>query len=56
MSPAPVDLTDALDGYDGPVFFDWAHTNELGAELTARAMWDRSLRDQVVALGDGATP
>lgn len=55
MDPAPVDLTDSLDGLDGPIFFDWAHTNELGAATVAQAMWDRSLRDQVDALDATAT-
>ena len=54
MEPPPVDLTDAVDGYEGPIFFDWAHTNELGAELVARAMWDRSLNGVVASLTTGA--
>ena len=50
VKPRPVDLTDVFDSYDGPLFFDWAHTNELGAHLVAKAMWDRSLRREVAAL------
>lgn len=46
--PTPgIDLTDVFDTYDGPVFFDWAHTNEVGAQLVAEAMWDRALRSEV---------
>lgn len=48
--PDAIDLSDALDVYDGPVYFDWAHTNELGAELIAQAMWDRALKDLVGSL------
>lgn len=47
LLPDAIDLSDSLDAYDGPVYFDWAHTNEIGAELIARAMWDRSLKDLV---------
>lgn len=47
IDQTPVDLTDALDTYEGPVFFDWAHTNEVGAQLVAKAMWERSLRAAV---------
>lgn len=50
MDPRPVDLTDAMDSYDGPIFYDWAHTNERGAQMVAQAMWDRSLRDRIAAL------
>jgi len=46
-----VDLTDVFDDHEGPVFFDWAHTNELGARLLAEAMWERRLRDEVEQLG-----
>jgi hypothetical protein len=47
---APIDLLDALDAHDGPVYFDWAHTNERGARLIAEAMWRRGLRDAVAGL------
>lgn len=34
-----VDLRDALVGVDHPTFFDWEHTNELGAAAVASAMY-----------------
>lgn len=46
----PIDLTDVFDEVDDPIFFDWAHTNELGARLLARAMWERGLQEQIRAL------
>lgn len=46
-----VDLTDALDGAPGPIYYDFAHTNEEGARLVAQAMWERSLRAQVEDAG-----
>lgn len=45
-----VDLTDAMDVSDRAIYFDWAHTNELGAQLVAQAMWDRSLRELITDL------
>lgn len=39
----PVDLTAVFDDRTEPIFFDWAHTNELGARIVAEAMWDRSI-------------
>lgn len=36
----PIDLSDALDGLDRPVFFDFNHTNELGARIVAQAMYE----------------
>jgi hypothetical protein len=33
------DLRNALAGVDRPTFFDWEHTNELGAAIVARAMY-----------------
>lgn len=35
----PIDLTHVYDDVDGPVFFDQSHTNELGAEIEAKAMF-----------------
>ncbi len=35
----PTDLRDALAGEDKPTFFDWEHTNELGAAAVATAMY-----------------
>jgi lysophospholipase L1-like esterase len=34
-----VDLGNALDGAQEPVLWDFVHTNELGANLTARALF-----------------
>lgn len=42
-----VDLTDAMNAVDDPIYFDWAHTNELGARLVAEAMWERGLASAV---------
>ena len=50
-----VDLTDAMDGTDEPVYFDYAHTNELGARLVSEAMWERSLRDELRGLASGTS-
>ncbi len=36
----PIDLTDVLDDASGPTFYDTTHTNELGARLTAEAMFE----------------
>lgn len=36
----PVDLTTALDGAEAPVYLDSGHTNELGATLVARALYE----------------
>lgn len=46
----PIDLTDALDEEEAPMFFDWAHTNERGARIVAQAMWDRGLGEAVAQL------
>lgn len=43
----PIDLTHVFDRVSGPVFFDWAHTNEAGAAIMAAALYeslDRALR------------
>jgi lysophospholipase L1-like esterase len=50
-----VDVTDAMDGTDEPVYFDYAHTNELGARLVSEAMWERSLREELRRLASGAS-
>jgi hypothetical protein len=48
--PAGVlDLSDALDGERAPVMYDLAHTNELGARVVARALYQR-LRPELVQL------
>ena len=37
----PVDLTKVLDDVDEPVFFDSSHTNELGARIIGRALYEQ---------------
>lgn len=39
VGPPVINLADALDGVQDAVFFDDVHTNELGAELVARAIY-----------------
>lgn len=50
LDPPAIDLTTAMDTAGGPIYFDWAHTNEAGARLVAAAMWDGSLRQTVAEL------
>ncbi|WP_426574213.1 hypothetical protein [Aquihabitans sp. McL0605] len=45
----PIDLFEALGGVEEPTFFDFEHTNELGASLVAKALYER-LRPQFTAL------
>lgn len=47
-----IDLTRAFDRVTQPVFFDWAHTNEYGATISARAILDH-LWPQLVQLIEG---
>lgn len=35
-----IDITDALADPPGPIYIDAVHTNELGARLSAEAMWE----------------
>ena len=51
---APVqDVSGALDGVDRPVMYDFVHTNELGAKVMARVLYER-LRPQLLELsGEG---
>lgn len=44
-----VDISDALDGVEEPVMYDFHHTNEAGAAAIARALY-AELRPQLVAL------
>ena len=37
----PIDLTKVLDDVDEPVFFDSSHTNELGARIIGRALYEQ---------------
>ena len=46
-----IDLADALDDADVPVYADTVHTNEEGARLVAQAMYEH-LRPQFEALAD----
>ncbi|WP_156656455.1 hypothetical protein [Mycobacterium sp. 852002-51152_SCH6134967] len=39
VAPPAINLADALDGVEEPVFVDNAHTNEFGAELVARIIY-----------------
>ncbi|MFN8019504.1 MAG: SGNH/GDSL hydrolase family protein [Acidimicrobiales bacterium] len=46
--PVVHDLRDLVGSDDPPVFFDMVHTNEVGARMVARAIWDEiapTLRD-----------
>ena len=49
------DLSDALDGVEQPVFYDFVHTNEAGARAVARAMYER-LKPTLLELQAGAAP
>lgn len=44
-----IDLSDALAGVSKPTFFDWEHTNELGASVVADAMY-RDLKGRFLKL------
>jgi hypothetical protein len=46
LAESTVDLSRALDRVDEPVMYDFVHTNELGAKVIARAMYNR-LRPQL---------
>lgn len=52
LAPGVHSLLGALDEVEGPVFFDYAHTNELGARVVAAAMW-AELEDKVRDLVGG---
>ncbi len=41
LHPAVIDVSDALDGVDEPVMYDFGHTNERGAEAVARVLYHR---------------
>jgi len=40
-----IDISDAMDVSDEPIYFDWSHHNELGARLVGDAMY-RHIRDR----------
>lgn len=44
----PIDLSDALAEVDRPTFFDFAHTNELGASVIAEHLFEH-LRPEIAA-------
>jgi lysophospholipase L1-like esterase len=35
-----IDISEALDDAPAPIYIDGLHTNELGAQISARAIWD----------------
>ena len=39
-----IDLSDALDGVDGSMFWDFVHTNEAGARIIAEAIYPHLMR------------
>jgi hypothetical protein len=41
LDPRVADLSDALDGVRAPVMYDFVHTNEQGARVVARALYER---------------
>ena len=46
LRPPTIDLSDAFEGYESDaVYLDGVHTNELGAELVARAMFPHVLEE-----------
>jgi hypothetical protein len=49
LDPAVVDLSDSLNGTRKPVMYDFVHTNELGARVVARALYER-LRPELLRL------
>jgi hypothetical protein len=49
LHPSVVDLGDALDDSTEPLYYDFVHTNERGAELLGQALYDQ-LRPTLVAL------
>ena len=53
---APVqDVSAELDGVDAPVMYDFVHTNELGAKVMARVLYER-LRPQLLELSGERRP
>lgn len=50
MAPEVVDLRHLYDG-EASVFVDWSHTNEVGAQLAAAAIYER-IRAEVRAVAD----
>ncbi len=48
----PIDLSGVLDDVEVPVYFDWSHTNELGARIVGEEMY-RELRPVLEGLEQG---
>jgi lysophospholipase L1-like esterase len=55
LDPAVVDLSDSLNGVRKPVMYDFVHTNELGARVVARALYER-LRPQLLRRSEARRP
>ena len=55
LDPAVVDLSDSLNGVSKPVMYDFVHTNELGARVIARALYQQ-LRPELLRLSGGQRP
>jgi hypothetical protein len=55
LDPAVIDLSESLDGVRKPVMYDFVHTNEVGARVIARALYER-LRPRLLALSEGRRP
>ncbi len=53
IHPSVIDISDAFTDVDEPLYYDYVHTNERGAELVAKEMYDR-LRPQLLELAQGA--
>ena len=51
IHPSVVDISDAYAGVDEPLYYDYVHTNERGAELVAAEMYDR-LRPRLLELAE----
>ncbi|HYP48382.1 MAG TPA: hypothetical protein VEQ61_07055 [Thermoleophilaceae bacterium] len=41
LDPRVMDISTALDGVKDPVMYDFVHTNELGARVVARALYEK---------------
>jgi lysophospholipase L1-like esterase len=55
LDPAVVDLSRVLDPVRKPVMYDFVHTNELGARVIARALYER-LRPELRRLEERSRP
>jgi lysophospholipase L1-like esterase len=55
LDPAVDDVSTVFDGVREPVMYDFVHTNELGARVIARALYER-LRSRLLRLSGEAGP